>query len=310
MVSSATAPEFATLTPSWELSLRADGYARNTLISYTAAVRQFGDWLAATDPTVGPGQVTRDHVRAFVVHVRTTRSSSTARSWFAGLRHFFAWAVAEDEIADDPTRGVRTPPPGEPITPVLSEADLRRLLATTAGSGLVQRRDRALLLLLVDGGLRIAEVHGLRVDDVDPRDQMVYVRGKGSRRSGPRHRAVPVGVKTAQALDRYLRDRRRHPLAATDPLWLGDRNRGAVSLAGIDAIVRRRGRQAGLDGLHAHALRHSWASSFRAAGGTEGDLMVLGGWRSRAMLDRYGKAAAADRARDAYRRLSLGDRII
>ena len=49
--------------------------------------------------------------------------------------------------------------------------------------------------------------------------------------------------------------------------------------------------------------------AFRAAGGNEGDLMPLGGWRSRAMLDRYGKAAAADRAADAYRRLSLGDRI-
>ncbi|HEV8423890.1 MAG TPA: tyrosine-type recombinase/integrase [Actinomycetes bacterium] len=72
---------------------------------------------------------------------------------------------------------------------------------------------------------------------------------------------------------------------------------------------KHRGADAGISDLHPHVFRHTWAHAFRAAGGNEGDLMLLGGWRSRAMLDRYGKAAAADRAADAYRRLSLGDRI-
>jgi hypothetical protein len=70
-------------------------------------------------------------------------------------------------------------------------------------------------------------------------------------------------------------------------------------------MLKRRGAEAGIADLHPHAFRHTWAHAFRAAGGDEGDLMLLGGWRSRAMLDRYGKTAAADRAADAYRRLSL-----
>jgi hypothetical protein len=70
-------------------------------------------------------------------------------------------------------------------------------------------------------------------------------------------------------------------------------------------MLKRRGADAGIRDLHPHAFRHTWAHAFRAAGGNEGDLMLLGGWRSRAMLDRYGKAAAADRAADAYHRLSL-----
>jgi integrase len=60
-------------------------------------------------------------------------------------------------------------------------------------------------------------------------------------------------------------------------------------------MLKRRGADAGITDLHPHAFRHTWAHAFRAAGGNEGDLMLLGGWRSRAMLDRYGKAAAADR---------------
>jgi integrase len=74
-------------------------------------------------------------------------------------------------------------------------------------------------------------------------------------------------------------------------------------------MLKRRAALVGLEGVHPHVFRHSWASAFRAAGGSEGDLLVLGGWRSRAMLDRYGKAAAADRAAESYRRLSLGDRL-
>jgi integrase len=60
-------------------------------------------------------------------------------------------------------------------------------------------------------------------------------------------------------------------------------------------MLKRRGGWAGITGLHAHVLRHIWAHAFRAAGGNEGDLMLLGGWRSGAMLDRYGKAAAGCR---------------
>jgi integrase len=74
-------------------------------------------------------------------------------------------------------------------------------------------------------------------------------------------------------------------------------------------VLKRRGAEAGIADLHPHAFRHTWALAFRVAGGNEDDLMLLGGWRNRAMLDRYGRAAAADRAADAYRRLSLGDRI-
>lgn len=69
----------------------------------------------------------------------------------------------------------------------------------------MSRRDAAIIYLFLDCGLRLAELAGLTVDDVDLRDRIVYVAGKGSNRSGPRRRAVRAGVKCAQALDRYLR---------------------------------------------------------------------------------------------------------
>lgn len=301
-------PDFASLADSWDLALEADGYAPNTLRSYRRALGSLAAWLAATHPGVGPGEVTRDHVRGWIVATRDAASSGTARSHFAGVRHFYRWAVKEGEAAVDPTDGIKTPRPNDPTTPVLSDAQIRKLLATCAGQGFTERRDRAIILLFLDGGLRLAEMAGLQVDDINLRDRVVFVEGKGTNRSGPRKRAVPIGVKCAQALDRYKRERGKHPYRDRPQLWLGSRGRASLSADGIDRMLERRAAAVGTH-IHAHQLRHTWASAARANGLSEGDLMVLGGWRSRSMLDRYGKAAAADRARQAYRRLSLGDRL-
>jgi site-specific recombinase XerD len=302
-------PDFAVLTVSWELALRADGYADNTVKAYQNAVRSLADWLAEHHPDVGPAELDRQHTRGWLVEVRERHSSNTARGWFAGVRHFCRWLESEGEADHDATAGIRSPAPGDPETPVLSDADLRALLSTCAGTDFTARRDTAIIMLFLDGGPRLSELAGLQVADVDLRDRIVFVAGKASRRSGPRHRAVPLGVKAARALDRYLRERRRHPYTDTLRLWLGSRGRPTIDADGVKAMLKRRGTDAGITDLHPHTFRHTWAHAFRAAGGNEGDLMLLGGWRSRAMLDRYGKAAAADRAADAYRWLSLGDRI-
>lgn len=297
-----TKPGVRPLVESWVRSLRADGKSPRTIENYALAVRALTDWADEHGEPLDPAKQTTDHLRRFIADEleRNARSSVVLR--FRCLQQWFRWLIAEDELDVSPMAKMSAPKLTETVVPVLSDEQLRNLLAVTSGRDWLDRRDHAIIRTFVDTGMRMGELVGLRLVDVDLDHQTLLVLGKGDR-----YRLTPIGDKTAVAIDRYVRARDRRPHASSPMLWLG--TRGTLGTNGVGVMLRTRGAQAGVDDLHAHRFRHTAAHRWLAAGGAEGDLMRIAGWKNPAMLQRYGRSAAEERARDAHKRLKLGDSL-
>lgn len=291
------------LFASFARDLRAADKAPRTIVIYGQAIRFFCDWLAEQDRPQTAESLTKHAISAWLASlVERGQAESTVLTRYRSMRRFCRWLVAEEELDSDPMRNLEQPRPADKPVPVITDAEIGALLKTCESRTFVGRRDEALLRVLFDCGLRISELAALDVDDVDLDNEVVHVVGKGRRR-----RVVPFGAKTARALDRYRRERKKHNHAAAAGWWLGQR--GGLSADGVDNILRERAKKAGVKDLHAHRFRHTFAHDWLLAGGQERDLKRLAGWTSDVMLERYGASAAVERAHSAARRLKRGDRL-
>jgi site-specific recombinase XerD len=294
--------DLAVLLPDWRTHLRARNVAPSTIASYLRVGAALREFLLDKGMPTAAGKLTRDHLEAFLAALTDRCAPATVAKHYRSLQQLFRWLVDDGELTRSPMERMRPPMVPEQPVDILSDDELRRLLDVCKGNTFENRRDHAVLRFLIDTGVRVAELTGLTLDDLDSETDVAFVLGKGRR-----GRAVPYGRKTADALRRYLRARAQHPFAHLPNLWLG--KKGAVTVSGVAQLLERRAREAGVDDVHPHRFRHTYAHTWLVNGGQETDLMRLAGWRSRQMVGRYAASAADDRAHEAYRKAALGDRL-
>ncbi|ACO80090.1 site-specific tyrosine recombinase XerD [Azotobacter vinelandii CA] len=232
------------------------GLSAHTRAAYRSDLELFNGWLCERGlALVEVGrELILDHL-AWRVDAGY-KARSTAR-FLSGLRGFFRYLLREGVIAGDPTLQVELPQLGRPLPKSLSEADVEALLAAPEDDDPLGLRDRAMLEVLYACGLRVSELVGLRLEQLNLRQGVVRVFGKGSK-----ERLVPLGEEAIAWLERYLVEAR--------PLLLGGRPSDVLfpSLRGEQMTrqtfwhrIKHHARLAGIGkSLSPHTLRHAFAT--------------------------------------------------
>ena len=293
-------PDLAALLGSWEIILRSQNKSPMTITSYIRGVRLYLEWCERTEHAA---ELTRALVQTYTAElIEEGKEANTVRLRQAALRQFGKWLVDDDELPEDPLVGLKPPKIPAKVVEALTDDQLRALIKACHGKSLRDRRDEALVRLMTETGLRASEVTAMSVKDADLTRGLVTVRkGKGGK-----GRVAPFGPQTAAALDRYLRLRRSHKLADTEAFWVGVGGK-KFGYFGLNDTLRDRAKIAGIEGFHLHLMRHTAATRWLRAGGSEQGLMSVAGWSTRSMIDRYTGASASERAADEARGLGLGD---
>ncbi len=292
----ATESEDELLRKSFLRYLRAEGRSQTTIRRYDLTVRQFQGFSRQMG---FPSAVTREHVAHFLSQRRDTKAANTVRNDHIALSRYFQWLVEEGELRDNPMVHLKAPPLEEKIPDPYSDEEVRLMLKTCRGRDLESVRNAAIIMVLLDTGLRASEFCSLQMADVDLDSERIVIRGKGNR-----YRLVRLGYRAQVAVDRYLRIRR----SERPELWLNRRGQ-PITADGLYQIIERVCGKAAVPKPGVHRFRHTAATKMKDLGMGEQELMDIMGWSTYAMALRYTRSTAKDRALRAHRQFSPADNL-
>lgn len=239
------------------------GLSRNTASSYESDLRQAAHFLSKHGASSW-GKVTAAHLTAWLHWLSDKKfsPSSQARK-LSAIRMLFRHLEKEGARMDDPTELLSGPKLRRKLPQTLSTKDMEKLLATPTGGDAYALRDRAMLELFYSSGLRISELSGLALQQVDLENGFVRVFGKGSK-----ERVVPLGGRARDAVAVYLSSGRARLVKARtgSELFISERGR-AISRKTVWVIVKKYAKAAGLGKtVKPHLLRHSFATHLLGGG--------------------------------------------
>lgn len=289
---------------SFKRYLAAEGKAQATIKLYMQAVRFYDAWIGQEHGRPGVlDDIRLGSLQQWFIVLHDRHKPNTVLMRWQGMNRFCNWLVDEEEIDKNPMKGIKRPVLKDSPVPLLDDADLAALVKACQGKEFNDRRDEAIIRLMLDCGIRVSEVCKLGVEELDVDACDALVHGKGGK-----DRMVYFGSRTARALDRYLRMRSRHRWSHLPNVFLGER--GALTTDGVRTRMEVRAAKAGLNvAANPHRFRHTWADDFLFSGGQERDLKRLAGWSSDVMLEKYGRSGADRRAKAAAQKMRRGDRV-
>jgi integrase/recombinase XerC len=274
------------------------GRSENTARAYIRDVEKFFQFLEDRNKTGDWSAVNKNDVRAFLFQARQNNQNVSLARKLASIRAFYKYLIWEGRLSTNPAQEVEPPRFTKQQPRFLNVDEAFALVELPDPKDPVGLRDRAALELAYSSGLRVGELCGLNMDDLDLKQRLVRVLGKGGK-----ERIVPVGAKAVQALEEYLKV--RHTLggpektSGTQALFLGRRG-GRLN----DRVFRRQvekyvGDLSLQTGLSPHALRHTFATHMLEAGADLRSIQELLGHASLSTTQKY-THLNLDRLREVY----------
>ncbi len=234
-----------------------DGLSKNTLAAYRRDLSLYAVWLGGESNARHIDSTAQTDLDAYFSARHSTTKATTANRRLTVLKRYFAWALREHVITQDPTMKLQSAKQALRVPKVMSEAQVEALLAAPSDDTPLGQRDRAMLEVLYASGLRVSELVGLKTFNVGLNEGVLRVLGKGSK-----ERLVPFGQVARDAINHYLASSRAAILGGqqTDDLFVTAHGR-AMSRVMFWMLVKK---YAVLAGIHAplspHTLRHAFAT--------------------------------------------------
>ena len=284
------------------ISCRADGKSPATIKSYSQVLKALLVFYRDMSLKPEPKRIEASDIRLFFLSLQERGDSqATINRYYRCLGTFFRWLIAEGVADKNPLANIKPPRPEKKIVQPFSRGDIDSLLLQTSGSKFLDLRNRAIVLLFLDTGLRLSELANIQLDDMDFDEETIRVTGKGAKQ-----RVVRMGRQTQKALLRYL-------LARDDGypcLWVTEERR-PLTKWGIKNMVRTICRRAGVTDARpsAHTFRHTAAISLLRNGAGEFTLQIMLGHSTLQMTRRYVAALGQEDMIRAHRKFSPVDRL-
>jgi site-specific recombinase XerD len=290
---------------------RTEGKTAKTIHGYEEKLGRFLRWSGGT-----LAEFTLERAREFVAELQATekwasdprmpRTGATLSPQTVGnhvrvMKAFASWLCREGYTPENVLGRLVMPKAPLKVIVVLSDEEIRRLLASVNPKDDMGLRDLAILVLFLDTGLRLSELLSLQLDEIHFEGQWLKVMGKGQK-----ERIIPFGARAAQLLIRYIHQGRFDPLKRPE-LFLGIDGE-PISGNTIKMLFTRLRRRSGINRLHPHLLRHTFATSYLVAGGDVFTLQSILGHTTLEMTRRY-VALASSQVSIQHHRFSPMDRL-
>ena len=262
------------------LACRVEAKSPLTLQTYSRRIASFIKFMDALELDGNDSDINSYHIRLFLASLQKKGcKASTINSYYRALQTFFNWLVAENIIVKSPMFNIKPPRIPKTKPQPFSRQDIENLLLLCSGNKFLARRNRAIILLFLDTGLRLAELANIQLSDMDFDRGLIKVMGKGAK-----ERVVRMGKRTQKALLQYLLSRND----SYPSLWVTE-ERTPLSRHGLQTAIKRLCHRAAIADAKPgpHTFRHTAAISFLRNGGSEFTLQIMLGHSTLQMTRRY-----------------------